>query len=293
VHFSGFNAALVDAIPAGLDLGALEAQLLAFALAVRQLAPFSLTELGADIGPRRDQRGRLPALTVKEKLLLARWCAEVTGPRAEGPASSRLLASLLARPWHAVCLDCRLGTVDQASLVGEVLVLCDSGVRPPPGQPGVKVLRAEWKEAAQRLRARSLRSVELAYLKANRSRLTARQYACAYHAVGEVQRVVHAERALREDDHRQLGFYMFGSHESAREHLGNTCPEVDLLVELARSQAGCLGSRMMGAGFGGATLSLVAYHQVVAFMECLAVAYEAKTGRTLKPLICQMVEGAG
>lgn len=293
-HFGGLNLAMVDAIPAGVGAGSLESGLLAVALAVRQVSPFALTELGADLGPRRDGRGRLPPLTPGERVLLARWCLEAGRMLGgAGPQLSRLLVALRARAWHVAEVDCRLWTLDHAPLIGEVLVLCDSGLRPPAGGDGLASLRLVWGEAARGLKARSLRSVELGYLRANRSRLTERQHACAYHVVGEVQRVVAAERALREDDHRQVGFYMLGSHESGREHLGHTPAELDLLVELARRHPGCLGARMMGDGYGGATINLVAYHQVVGFVEAISRGYEDRTGKPIRPLVCQLVEGAG
>ena len=56
---------------------------------------------------------------------------------------------------------------------------------------------------------------------------------------------------------------------------------------------GCLGARLTGGGFGGATINLVSYHQAENFMEHMAAQYEARTGRKMKPLLCQVVDGAG
>ena len=65
-----------------------------------------------------------------------------------------------------------------------------------------------------------------------------------------------------------------------------------MLVEIARQHPGCLGARLTGGGFGGATINLVAYHQAESFMEHMARNYEAKSGRKIKPIVCQVVEGA-
>jgi galactokinase len=105
--------------------------------------------------------------------------------------------------------------------------------------------------------------------------------------------VVFGERALREDDHRQFGQFMFQSHESSRDLLKNSTPQLDLLVEIARTHPGCLGARLTGGGFGGATINLVAYHQAEAFMEHMARQYEQRSGIKLQPLLCQIVDGAG
>src|ERR1041385_1863961 len=69
----------------------------------------------------------------------------------------------------------------------------------------------------------------------NKSKVAQREYEGARHVVSEIQRVAFAERALGEDDHRQLGQYMFQSHESSRDFLKNSTPELDALVELARA----------------------------------------------------------
>jgi galactokinase len=110
--------------------------------------------------------------------------------------------------------------------------------------------------------------------------------------VSEIQRVIAGERALRADDHRQFGQYMFQSHESSRDYLKNSTKELDLLVELARKHPGCLGARLTGGGFGGATINMVAHHQADDFMKHMAEGYRKETGRELKPLLCQVVDGA-
>src|SRR5207245_3266061 len=146
--------------------------------------------------------------------------------------------------------------------------------------------------AARKLSAKSLRSVDARWLEANKSKLTQREYECAHHVVTEIARVVAGERALHEQDHRQFGQYMFQSHESSRDFLKNSTPELDLLVELARSHSGCLGARLTGGGFGGATINLVAYHRAEDFIRHMAQEYEKRSGHRLKHMSCQIVDGA-
>jgi galactokinase len=183
--------------------------------------------------------------------------------------------------------------VEQAPMVGEAIIVCNSGVKHELVGGEYNELRQNCEAAAQKLGAKSLRAVELKVLEANKAKLTAREYECARHVVSEIQRVVAGERALRDDDHRQFGQYMFQSHESSRDFLKNSTAELDLLVELARAHPGCLGARLTGGGFGGATINLVSYHQAESFMRQIAEAYEDQTGHKLKPLLCQIVDGAG
>ena len=295
VHFSGFSATLHSSIPPGLGLGEAAASSVALILALGKQYPFSLTDLGADVPPRRDERGQVPPLTEEEKRLLVRWCGEAWSDSGgfKGEAYDPWPA-LFGKAWQATAIDCRFGTVDWLDLVGEGLVLCDTGVR-TEGQQGnrLKELESECLAASRALMAKSLRSVDGAYLRANKARLTERQHEVAYHVVGEIQRVVYAERALGEGDHSQAGYYMKLSHLSAQEHYRNSWEEADFLVRQASSLRGCLGARMIGRGFGGAVIGLVAYHEVVPFVEALVAEYRRETGRSLDPLVLPMTDGAG
>jgi len=294
VHFSGFSAAIHSTIPIGAGMSSSAALEVATALIVRQLFPYSLTELGASVPPPRDNRSRLPPLEAKEKIHLARLCqaAEV---EFVGVNCGLLdpLSCLFGRAYHVMNIDCRFQSVHHTPMPGEAMVVCDSGVKHRLASGEYNELREHCESAARALAAKSLRSVELPWLKTNRGNLNQRQYECAYHVVSEIQRVVFAEKALNDDDHRQFGQYLFLSHESSRDFLKNSCPELDLLVDLARAHPGCLGARLTGGGFGGATINLVAYHQADDFMKTIAEQYEQRSGWKTKPVVCQIVDGAG
>ena len=70
---------------------------------------------------------------------------------------------------------------------------------------------------------------------------------------------------------------MWASHTSLRDDYEVSCRELDLLVDFA-SEAGALGSRMTGGGFGGCTVSLVRNAEVERFKRDVARQYEAATG---------------
>ena len=294
VHFSGFSAAIHSTIPMGAGMSSSAALEVASALVVRQLFPYSLTEIGASLPPLRDKRGRLPPMDAKEKLHLAILCqaAEIEFVGVNCGLLDQL-SCLFGKAHHVMNIDCRFQSVHHAPVPGEAIVVCDSGVKHQLAASEYNALREHCESAALALAAKSLRSVELPWLKAHRDNLNQRQYECAYHVVGEIQRVVFAEKALSDDDHRQFGQYMFLSHESSRDFLKNSCPELDLLVELARAHPGCLGARLTGGGFGGATINLVAYHQVESFISVMAGQYQQRTGRKMQPIVCQIVDGAG
>ena len=70
------------------------------------------------------------------------------------------------------------------------------------------------------------------------------------HVVTENQRVRDAVRTLREDGPRAIGGLLDASHASMRDDFEISTPELDLAVAVARD-AGAIGARMTGGGFGG------------------------------------------
>jgi galactokinase len=293
--FRGFNAAIWDDLPPGMDLGGSTVLEVAAALTLRRLYPFSLSESGLAPPPKRDAKGEVPPLRAREKLWFARlWhSADADDPQA-ARQWCEAICSLCGKAWHVLNIDLRFRTVEQAPMIGEAIVVCV--VQGPGGEvtaPAISIeeLGSNSESALAKLGAKSLRSVELSLLKAARSKLTSREYEYAAHTVGEIARVVAAERALRDDDHRQFGQFMFQSQESWRTLLDNSSPQVDALIDLARAQAGCLGARQC-AGAAAATVNLVSYHHAERFMKRMAQEYDARTGNKLTTFLCQMVDGA-
>ncbi|MGB7325050.1 MAG: galactokinase [Rubripirellula sp.] len=106
----------------------------------------------------------------------------------------------------------------------------------------------------------------------------------AKHVVTEIHRTLKATDAFRNNDWKLAGELLYASHDSLRDDYDVSCPELDILVEIARdigAENGVYGSRMTGGGFGGCTVSLVANEQVEAVIARLSSSYESKTG--IKP----------
>lgn len=294
VHFTGFNAAIHGTIPLGAGMSSSAALEVATALAVRRLAPFTLNELGAGPLTRRQPGDASPPLDSAEKMHLAKLCqaaeSEFVGVRC---GLLDQIASLFGKEGQVIQIDCRFNSISHQPLpAGVVVVVSNSGVKHELAAGEYNALRAHCEAAARALGVPALRSVNVEQLRANQTRLQPRDYECAFHVVTENQRVVFAERALREGDVDQLGQYLFQSHESSRDYFKNSCPELDLLVELARATPGCIGSRLTGGGFGGATISLVRDSAVKEFVAGMSQRYATRTGRQLESWICRVVDGA-
>lgn len=113
------------------------------------------------------------------------------------------------------------------------------------------------------------------------------------HVVSENARVSAAAAALDSGDLALCGRLMNESHESLRTDYEVSCPELDLMVELARGVRGVLGARMTGGGFGGCTVSLVEAEAVDRFTEIVGRAYQEATGKVSSIIACRPGPGAG
>ena len=74
-------------------------------------------------------------------------------------------------------------------------------------------------------------------------------------------------------DIAELGRLLNESHYSLRDLYEVTGKELDALSSFARKESECLGSRMIGAGFGGCTISIVKKSAVETFIRRVGQAY--------------------
>lgn len=293
VHFGGFNAAIHSTIPMGAGMSSSAALEVATAMTIRRLHPFTLTGTGTSSPPQPNAKGELPPVPLIERMHYARLCRAAENEFVGVPCGILdQVSSLFGKSWNVMEIDCQSLTVEHAPLAGVALVVCNSEVKHALVGGEYKELRDNCESAARKLGARSLRSVEIKQLLSNKSQLTQREFECAHHIVSEIARVVAGERALRENDLAQFGQYMFQSHESSRDSLKNSTDGLNILVELARKHPACLGARLTGGGFGGATINLVTHHEAESFMAHMTAGYEKQTGVKTNPLICQIVDGA-
>jgi galactokinase len=293
VHFTGFNAAVHGTIPFGAGLSSSAALEMATALIVRALFPYRLNENSLD-EPPRSENGQLPPLTPAEKLRIAK-----VGQAAENQfvgVNSGLLdqmSSMFGKAGQVIQIDCLHHSVQHEPMPpGVAVVVADSAVKHDLSAGEYNELRAHCESAARKLGVQFLRFVDTKQLEAQKAKLSEREYQCAFHVVGEIQRVVFGERALREGDIYQFGQYLFQSHASSRDYFKNSTRELDALVACAQKLKGCYGARLTGGGFGGATINLVQADAVEEFKRRLAEEYYAKTQIRTEPWVAQVVDGA-
>ena len=206
--------------------------------------------------------------------------------------------SCLGRAGHALLLDCRSLEYKLIPVPdGARMVICNTMVkhelkggeynlRRRDCEEGVKIL-AQWFPGI-----RALRDVSAAQVERHREQLPEVIYKRCIHVVRENQRVLDGAECLKSGDLRKFGELMGESHRSLRDLYEVSCPELDIMVELAAPLAGCYGARMTGGGFGGCTINLVKAADAAAFAAEIAARYQQKTGIKPDVYITAAVDGA-
>jgi galactokinase len=138
-------------------------------------------------------------------------------------------------------------------LEGWRLVLADSGERHRHAVSGYNERRQECATACELLGVLSLRQASREEAAGLPEPLARR----AMHVLDENDRVREAASALRAADVAALGPLLDASHASLRDLYEISTPAVERTVQ-GLLEAGAAGARLMGGGFGGAVLGLLA-----------------------------------
>jgi galactokinase len=170
------------------------------------------------------------------------------------------MVSMLGRAGHALFLDTRSLATEQVPLPLEAAGLClvvidtRAGHRLVDGAYADR--RAACEAAAAVLGVPALRDATPEQVEAAAEALGDPGLRRARHVVTENARVLEAVAWLRSGDLDRLGPLLAASHASLRDDYEVSSPELDTAVEAA-VDAGAVGARMTGAGFGGSAIALV------------------------------------
>ena len=197
----------------------------------------------------------------------------------------------LGRKYHAVLIDCRSLEVEAVPLPeGVTLVVLDTGTRRGLVGSAYNERRQQCEAAAAGCGAPALRDVDAAMLEAAGGLdPTARRR--ARHVVTENERTLQAADALSSGDLERLGRLMDQSHASLRDDFEVSTEALDLIVDLARSQPGCLGARMTGAGFGGCAIALVEESRAAELADRVTERYMDALGLQPEAYVCGAADG--
>ena len=199
---------------------------------------------------------------------------------------------------HALVIDTRDLSSHAVPLPADVrLVICNSMVKHSHAGGEYNERRAEVDEGSHAVRAsnpkiQELRDATMADLDAARAAMSENAYLRCRHIITENARVQQAAAALESGDMRRVGQLMAEAHASYRDDFAASCPEADLLVELAVKQPGLIGARLTGGGFGGCTVNLVEAAEAERFRAAMHDAYRESTGIDADIYLCQAASGA-
>ena len=208
-------------------------------------------------------------------------------------------ASAMGQANHAILLDCNTLNYSYAPLniAGYKLVIANTNKQRGLADSKYNERLAQCRQALailqQKLAIKALGEIDLAQLESQADLFSDPLiYQRARHAVSENQRTLAAVAALKANDLIEFGKLMQASHISLRDDYAVTGIELDSLVSAAWEQAGCIGARMTGAGFGGCTVNLVAEAQVADFIQQVAQKYQQRTGLSAEFYVVNPSRGA-
>ncbi|MCR4921104.1 MAG: galactokinase [Bacteroidaceae bacterium] len=136
----------------------------------------------------------------------------------------------------------------------------------------------------------SLRDANYEMLDEIKSEITDTEYRRARYVIGEVARVLAVCDALQKDDYETVGRMMYETHYGLSKEYEVSCEELDYLNDIAKEE-GVTGSRIMGGGFGGCTINLIADELVDNFKKVVTEKFKARYGK--EPILIDVVIGDG
>ena len=190
--------------------------------------------------------------------------------------------SALGREGHLLLLDCRTRKTEIVPLQDPsvALLIINTNVKHELSGGEYAERRAQCEEAARNLGVKSLRDVTVDQLEKGKSKMRDLVYRRARHVIGEISRTLRAAGSVRQSDWPAVGRLMYASHVALRNDYEVSCPELDVVVEIAEAigeKGGVYGCRMTGGGFGGCCVALVKASSVESITKKISADYKART----------------
>ena len=202
-------------------------------------------------------------------------------------------ASVHGKKGNLMRLDCRNLEFEYFPFdpKGYRLVLVDSRVKHELKDSPYNKRRESCERVAAKLDLPSLREATMEMLEAVKGDISEEDYRRARFVIGEKQRVLDVCDALNKGDYETVGKKMYETHQGLSKDYEVSCEELDFLNDIAK-EAGVTGSRIMGGGFGGCTINLVADDLHDKFVDEVTARFNAKYGHEPKIYDVVISDGA-
>lgn len=204
--------------------------------------------------------------------------------------------SVMGKKDHVLLLDCQSRKTELVPMSDPSveLLITNTNVKHELTGGEYAKRRAQCEQAAKILGVPSLREATAAALESARVKMDEVVFRRARHVIGEIDRTTRAATQVRASNWASVGELMYASHASLKDDYEVSCPELDAVVDIAKSiglKGGVYGCRMTGGGFGGCTVALVQADKVDEISRQIAAEYEKRT--KIKPTLFVSRPAAG
>ena len=190
-------------------------------------------------------------------------------------------ASVFGKIGKCIKLDCRSLQHEYANadIKGCVFILTNTMVKHSLASSEYNKRRSEVEEGVEKVKrlhpeVNSLRDCTLDMLDEVKTSISETIYRRCRFVIEENSRVTRACELLNNGEIEEFGKLIYQSHNGLSQMYEVSCKELDFLVAQTESLDYVLGSRMMGGGFGGCTISLVKADKVDEYKKTIAKAYK-------------------
>lgn len=202
-------------------------------------------------------------------------------------------ASMFGIKNHALLLDCRSVKAKpfEINFENHDLMLINTNVKHSLSDSAYNDRRSVCESISEMLNIKALRDATELDLEQVRDKVTPENYQKALFVIQENNRAQKASEAMLNGDLETLGELIYASHNGLQHQYKVSCDELDFLVEKAKENSKILGARMMGGGFGGCTINLIAKDAVEDFKASISKAYQEKFDKACSIYSVELSDG--
>ncbi|MFK8005836.1 MAG: galactokinase [Saprospiraceae bacterium] len=200
-------------------------------------------------------------------------------------------AVLFGKKNHVFCLDCENLKIKYIpfQLEHHTLVLINSNIEHQlaSADSEYNIRRASCEKVVELIsknfpKIKSLRDIDSTLLEKYKNEIQSIDFQRVNYVLKENDRVHEVINLLEKNDLKKVGNILLQGHHGLSKEYEVSLPELDILVDLAKKEAGVLGARLMGGGFGGATINLVSNENKSETLESIKTQYFELTGLECK-----------
>lgn len=202
-------------------------------------------------------------------------------------------ASMFGIKNNALLLDCRSLEAKpfEIDFKNHQLILINTNVKHSLSDSAYNERRSVCEHVSNLLKIKALRDADEDDLLTIKAQISDEDYQKALYVIQENERAQNAAKAIQNGDLESLGTLIYASHDGLQHQYKVSCEELDFLVAQAKLNKNVLGARMMGGGFGGCTINLVAKENAEAFIADVSATYAKKFNKTCSVYQVELSDG--